>query len=169
MLNESMSLKSDIEIIITDAKTKEVLDVKHYHNILTNNGKKWIRNQLANIPYDEDGVFNVETRLTHIALGDESTPVSVNQTALGNELIRKEVYPNPDTKCEIVIENDDKVIYVIFLAEGEGNGKTFREIGLFAESNTNFMVSRALIGNLTKNSSVEFTIKYQYTITSAGE
>lgn len=164
MITEKITLKSDIEIIITDAKTKEIKEIKHFHNLITDNGFKWLRNQLANVLYSEDQDFNIETRLTHIAIGNSNTPVSSTQTQLGNEIIRKELHPNPDVKCETILEDNNKVIYSIFLSDAEGNGEIIREIGLFAESDTNFMVSRALIGNLSKTSSVEFTIKYKIII-----
>jgi len=164
MSKECLSLKSIIKVTITDVKTKKVLDVKYFHNIITNNGLKWIRNQLANVLYSTDPVFNIETRLSYIALGSSNTPVGASQTSLGNELIRKELYPNPDVNCETILVDNDKVTYTIYLSEPELAGETIREIGLFAKSDSTFMVSRALTGNLEKSGDIEFTIEYTWIV-----
>jgi hypothetical protein len=166
MIDENISFKSDIEIQIIDTKTKEVIKVIHAKNIMTNNGIKWIRNQIANISSLEDPDYNVDTRLTHIAVGDSNTPVASTQDNLGNELLRKELHPTPDIKCEITINGINEVVYTMFISDTELNGEILREIGLFSESYTNFMISRALIGNLTKTDVVEFKINYKYTVSN---
>lgn len=164
MTNDMITIKSDIEIEIINAKTGEIEDIKHFHNILTNLGIKWIRNQLANISSLVDPNFNVDTRLTHVAVGDGNSTPMVTQLVLDNELLRKELHPTPDVNCEIVLEDDDKVIYIIFINETELTGDTIREIGLFSESYTPFMISRALTGNLYKGTGKNFKIKYKYII-----
>jgi len=164
MIKEKLSVKSDIEIIIRNSKTKEIIDIKHVKNILTNNGLKWIRNMMANITPLEDSNFNVDTRLTHIAVGDNNTSPSLTQTSLGNELLRKELYPTPDANCSITIEGNDTVIYTIFIDETELVGEILREIGLFSQTFGNFMLSRASLGNLSKTDDIDFTIKYKYII-----
>jgi hypothetical protein len=161
MIKEKLSVKSDIEIKIIDAKTKEVIDIKHYKNIMTNNGIKWVRNQIANVSSLDDPDYNVDTRLTHIAVGDSSSIPAASQNNLGNELLRKELHPTPDVGCSISLQDIDQVTYTMFIDNTELNGEILREIGLFSESYTPFMISRALIGNLTKSSEVEFEINYK--------
>ena len=66
------------KITIRNRMTGEVLYTKE--NIITDNGLALIADRL-----EGNGV----NYLTHFAIGDDTTPVSAGDTALGNELFRK--------------------------------------------------------------------------------
>lgn len=158
-----IGIKSEITIEIRNSKTKEIISIKKFKNSIVNNGLKMFRNWAAGIAPLNDPDYNVDCRITDFAVGDDNTAVSLTQTSLGNELLRKELYPTPDPNCEINIIDNSTVEYVIFIGETELNGSIIKEMGLFSTNQTTpFMISRFLTGNLSKTSVIEFTIKYKY-------
>lgn len=160
---EHISIKGSVEIDIIDVKTKKVIETKHFTNILVTYGLKMHRAWAAGIAPIDDAQFNVDTRVTHMALGDGNSTPMISQTTLDNELIRKELYPTPDAGAVIDFTADNEVRYTILISESELNGETIRELGLFSESQTpNFMISRFLCGNLEKTVDVQFRIKYKF-------
>lgn len=162
MSNENLSVKGNIEIQVIDAKTKEIIETKKFSNILVNNGIKMHRNWAANVLPIDDAIYNIDSRITHLSLGDDNSAVLISQTSLGNELISKELYPTPDAGCEITLEGNDTAVYTILIDETELNGEIIREMGLFSKNLSTFMVSRFLVGNLSKTSAVQFKIIYKY-------
>ena len=96
---DCITIKGKIEIETIDAKTGKILDVKTFTNLITNNGLKMHRNWAATISQIQDANYNVDTHITHIAVGNNNSTPAVSQTALGNELLRKELYPTPDAGC----------------------------------------------------------------------
>ena len=165
-LKEKLTIEGKIEILIIDAKTKEVLEKKEFSNLVVNGGLNMIRAWLGNVLPIDDANINIDTRITHIAVGDSNAIVAGTQTSLGNELLRKELYPTPDPGCGISLDTN-KVIYEMLLDESELNGEIIREVGLFSESHIPFMVTRFLCGNLSKTSAVQFLIKYKILINSS--
>lgn len=163
--SQIVKVTGNIDIDIIDVKSKRVLETRHFTNILTNNGLKLHRVWSAGIPPLSDPNFNVDTRITHIAVGDGNTTPGVTQTTLDNELLRKQIYNPPDANCGIELEAT-RTKFFMLIDETELNGETLREIALFSESFTPFMVSRFLCGNLSKNDSIQFLIKYYYTYSS---
>jgi len=160
-MSEHVKIKTDVQIDTINAKTGKVIDTKHYTNMIVDTGRKMHRNWAANIAPASDSDYNVDTRITHIAVGDSNTAVAKTQTALGNQLLIKEIYPTPDTGCGITLVNNETVQFEILIDDTELNGNTIREMGLFSHTFTNFMISRLLTGNLSKSSDVQFLIKYR--------
>jgi hypothetical protein len=161
--SENITIKGNVEIDIIDVKTKQIIETKHFTNILVTNGLKMHRNWVAGILPINDVQFNVDTRVTHLALGDGNSAPAISQNTLDNELLRKELYPTPDAGSEIDFVGDNNVRFIILLDESELNGEVIRELGLFSETQTpNFMISRFLCGNLSKTADVQFIIKYKF-------
>jgi len=165
-LCDMVGIKGVVTVEIIDAKTGEVIDTQEHHNILTTLGRQMFGGWLAGTPPLDDPDYNVDTRLTAMAVGDGSSTPAVSQTALDNELLRKELYPTPDPNCEIDIESAGVVAYKMLIDETELNGETLRELALFSETFTDFMVSRLLVGNLSKTSAVQFRFIYRFTVTN---
>jgi hypothetical protein len=164
---DSITIKGIITIDIIDVKTNKVKQHLEFKNILTTNGLKMHRNWAAGVPPLSDPDYNVDTRITNMAVGDGNSVPLIGQTALDNELLRKALYPVADTNCGIELSGTNEVIYTIFIDKTELNGYIIREIGLFSETFTDFMVSRFLCGNLSKNSTVQFLIKYRLSFNNA--
>ena len=168
-MSEKVNVNGTVEVQVIDAKTGQVIEVHHFKNILTTLGKRMYRNWAAGVAPLTNPDYNVDTRITHFAVGDDATAPAVSQTALYNELDRKQVYPagSADAGCGIELDGDDAVIFKIFFDETELNGETLREMALFSETFTSFMITRFLCGNLTKSSAVQFLIKYKIKVESA--
>lgn len=163
-MSESIRVTGNVEITVIDAETGEIIEQRQYSNIITNLGKRMLGAWLAGTPPLDDPDYNVDTRVTAIAVGDGNSTPAVTQTALDNELDRKTLYPTADTGCNITVEGDGQILYTIFFDETELNGETLREMALYSETFTNFMISRFLCGNLSKTSAVQFRIKYRLKI-----
>jgi len=161
-VSERNIIKGIVEINIIDAKTKEIIEKHIYNNMLVDNGRKMFRNWASNIAPASDADYNVDTRITHIAVGDDNTAASQTQTALGNQLLKKQLYPTSDSGCGIVFIDNETVEFQMLIDTSELNGNTIREVALFSETFTNFMISRLLCGNLSKTSDVQFLIKYRF-------
>jgi len=158
-----IKIRGTITIEIIDVKTKKLLKSIEVYNQIVTNGFKMFRNWSAGITPLADDTYNVDSRITDFAVGDDDSATGVSQTALGNELLRKEVFPTPDAGCSINLIDDQTVEYVILIDETELNGETIEEMGLFSTNQANpFMVSRFLTGSLSKTAAIQFVIKYKY-------
>jgi len=161
-MSETKFVKGEVTINIIDAKTGKIKETHEFTNILVDTGRKMHRNWAASIAPATDPNYNVDTHISHIAVGDDNTAVAQTQTSLGNELLKKEVYPTPNAGCGITLVNNETVQYEMLINTSELNGETIRELCLISETFTNFMVSRLLCGNLAKTSDVQFLIKYRF-------
>jgi len=158
---DSIKIKGQITISIVDAKTKEIKEIHYFENIITTLGLKMHRNWVAGVVPLSDSNFNVDTRITHIAVGSGNSTPAKTQLALDTELLRKAIYPTPDANCGITLESDDTAVFTMLISESEINGSTIKEIGLFSASHTAFMVSRFLCGSIAKSSAVQIVINYK--------
>jgi hypothetical protein len=162
---DKIKAKSNIKITIVDVKTNKVIDVQYFKNLLTTDGYKTLQAWAAGTPPATDPNYNVDTRINKFAVGDSNTTPDISQTGLGNELLRKTLYPagSADIGCGITLEDNDKVVYTILIDETELNGEIIREMGLFSSTfSPTIMLSRFLTGNLEKIDSVRFIIEYTY-------
>jgi hypothetical protein len=88
-------------------------------------------------------------------LGEDGTPASKNDTALGD--------PDASTTKSVTTNVQDRRIIVDYnLPATDGNGVTFREIGLFDDDGT--MIGRHVFSALTKSSSDQWQITTIYNI-----
>lgn len=166
---DKINAKSNIKITIIDVKTNKIIDVKYFKNLLTTNGYKVLQAWAAGVAPVDDSNYNVDTRITKFAVGDSNTTPDVSQTGLGNELLRKTIYPaaSADIGCGIEKLDNDKVVYTILIDSSELNGETVREMGLFSDTfSPTIMISRFLTGELEKSEEVRFIIEYTYQFTN---
>ena len=89
--------------------------------------------------------------VTHLAFGDDDTEPDVTNDTLSNEVFRKEV-----TEYS---QNDNELLASTFIDTDEGNGETFREVGLFAgPDEADVMWNHSTISAIQKDSSRTITI-----------
>jgi hypothetical protein len=90
------------------------------------------------------------TAVTKIAFGSSGTAAIVTNTTLGTELLEKAAtvsYPAYNT-----------VMFAASMLSAEGNGNTYREIGLKNAANTLF--SRLVISDVVKSSAYEIDVEW---------
>ena len=107
-------------------------------------------------------ITTLQSYVTHIAMGDDNTPINVSDTALQSEVYREAVL-SPITTISNTLSTS------VFLDVTEGNGNTFREIGVFNASSSGTMVSRNLTTVKEKTSNKEFYYEIKYTINASNE
>jgi len=166
---DKINAKSNIKITTIDVKTDKIIDIQYFKNLLTTDGYKTLQAWASGTAPVDDPNYNVDTRITEFAVGDSNTAPDISQTGLGNELLRKTVYPavSADIGCGISKEDNDKVVYTILIDSTELNGETIREMGLFGSIfSPTIMLSRFLTGELEKSSEVRFIIEYTYQFTN---
>jgi hypothetical protein len=98
--------------------------------------------------------------LTHFALGTSASPVSGNDTILGNEVYRAVI------SSKNVVSN--KHLSTVFLDYDTGNGNTYTEAGLFVgvadmTANSGTLFSRVALAPFEKTSSKTLTIEIIHT------
>ena len=110
--------------------------------VFTTAGKNLIRDWLAG---------NSPTPPTHIGFGDDNTSATINDTSLGNELVRKSISDTSTT--------DQRVKFTALLTSVEQNGEVIREIGLFNASTSGTMLQRCTFADINKTSSIELEVE----------
>jgi|TARA_Y100000296_G_C5179952_1_gene263284 hypothetical protein len=103
-----------------------------------------------------------EIEINYVALGDDNTAENIADTALGNEVFRKQFSSRTHT---------DNIAYVTaFYTTGDTDG-TYEEHGLFinggAGADSGSIISRLLLGGLVKSAIETLTIDTAITINDA--
>lgn len=130
---------------ITQAIDGVVVHRQIVRNLVVDAGLNLIRDRLANA----SGSYP-----THLAVGTSATAVSAAQTAMVAEVFRNSL-------TEAIASTSKQVQFKYYLASGEANGNTLREIGLFSASSGGTMVARAVLASpITKNSSTTVTFSW---------
>lgn len=93
---------------------------------------------------------------SHLALGTSSTSPAYGDTALGNEVYREAVDSSTD--------NGNDLETSTLLDSGEGNGNTFKELGLVSASSGGTFFNHALISDREKTSegTMTFNVELQF-------
>ena len=98
-----------------------------------------------------DPTQTVSEDVTHLAVGDDDTDPNVNNDTLNNEIFRKEVTDHS--------QNGEEILASTFIDTDEGNGQTFREVGLFAgPDTTDVMWNHSTIAAIEKDSTRTITV-----------
>jgi len=122
-------------------------------NIVTIGARSMIAGRIAGDDTTYSGTIN------YLALGDDNTAVSENDTALGNEVYRK-------TK-NIYSHTNNVVNLDWYFTKANTNG-TYEEIGTFvdgtASADSGLLFSRILTGGWPKTSNEGMAVSVQYTI-----
>jgi len=121
-----------------------------FTNTVTNVGKAQIALLIG------DGTA---TPFTFLALGTDTTPPSVSQTALGAEIADSGLQRATATvsRTDTTVTNDTVVFYHEFTASGS---KTVQEVGIFNASSLGIMLGRALIGARILTSGDKLQVTY---------
>ncbi len=107
--------RTNIRITARDLDGR-ILDVREFHNIITNDGLNLIRDGLSGVITD--------SQIKFVAIGDDNTVPLVGDTALGNETFRK-------ARTSFTTPADGRVNTVHYIAPAEAVG-TIEELGWFA-------------------------------------
>ena len=98
-------------------------------------------NNILELYNNSDDVEPKDLEFNYIALGDDNTPATPNDTALGNELFRKQI----TQKSKLT----QSVRSIISILEAEGNGFDIYEIGLYANAtstpDSGILISRIVV------------------------
>lgn len=139
---------------VNTLKEREPAVSETSHNVTVREMHEYIAQNL-----DESQAVNKD--VTHLAVGDDSASgTSVSDSALNNEVFRKEVSSYSQTSNELVSST--------VIQESEANGNTFREVGLFAGSDATFtMWNHATISDITKDNTRTITIDVTFTFDTA--
>ena len=92
-------------------------------------------------------IDHLKSTYKYFALGTGTTPDSSNDTALENEVFRKEI-----TEIE---ESATSVLFRCYLATTEANGYTLTEFGIFDSASNGRMLFRKVFGGITKTEEIE--------------
>lgn len=95
---------------------------------------------------------SLTSTFTHIAVGDDDTAPTGNDTSLGNETFRDSFLQNGTTLNSFFAE--------IFLDTTKNNGNDIKETGLFDAPAGGNMFNRSLTNVITKTNNVESFIKH---------
>ena len=114
--------------------------------IITKASKNFIRDSL----YDPTAV----TQMSHIALGDDATAVTSDDTALGNELRRRAL--DNETKPA-----DRKWRTEITIPAGTWTGDKYKELGMFNAASGGIMFNRQVFSEIEKTADIELRIQIE--------
>lgn len=139
------------EFQLVDKTTGEELERKLIKNTLTKVNQD-IRSQMLMGTYTGG---NDALQIKYIAIGDDNTPATINDTALGLETFRKQI-------TQITSPSDGTVKSVVSLSANEGN-QTIKEIGIFGGAGATLtpdsgtLLARVVV-NIVKNSNTVLNI-----------
>lgn len=107
-----------------------------------------------------DDTQSVNESASYLAVGNDNTGPSVDNTTLNNEVFRKSVTDYTQT--------DNEVTTSTFIDTDEANDYTFREVGLFSgQLETDIMWNHAIINDVAKDISRTITIDVTLTFDRA--
>lgn len=87
---------------------------------------------------------------THLAVGDDNTTPTASDTALGNELTRKDRQEYTEGVSDVIIS--------LFLNSLESNGNALNEVGMFDAASSGNLLERNIFTTVNKSSSIEIWI-----------
>lgn len=90
---------------------------------------------------------------SHLAVGDDGSAVSSSDSGLTNEVFRKAVSSTGDNGKNITTQT--------LIETGEGNGNTFREIGLVSASSGGTFFNHAVVSKEQKTDDISITYEVE--------
>jgi hypothetical protein len=150
-MNAQINVSANVQVIVQDAVTGEILSQQEHKNLVVSGGLNLIRDLL-----DGDAVAG----LTHFAVGTGTSPVSAIQATLGTEVFRDTVTQRTS--------NTQQLIVSYYLASGSANGNTLSEAGLFNASTAGTMFARVLLSPaITKTAAIAVTFNWTINLGAA--
>lgn len=151
---KGIKFKGVYTFTLRNAKTGELEGRHVYENLITAVGLERIAKVLGQSTVANHG------RISHCAVGSNTTPPSAGNTALGTEVYRNDIAS---------LNNIGAIVYATgFFGTTEANG-THREAGIFidgsATPNSGVLLSQVAI-NITKLNTQTLTLDWTLTLTS---
>lgn len=139
MINDNFALTGALTIAVNDEVVQET------HNLVVTAGKNWVA----------DRMNNVNTVMTHMAVGTGSTAAAAGDTALGTQLDRNTLSSTTVTA--------NAIEYACTWAAGDGTG-ALTEAGIFDAASGGDMLARTVFSVVNKGASDSMTITWTITV-----
>ena len=144
---ESLGIRGDVELLVRDVETGEIIQREQGHNVITTAALTLTAKWFA----DTDS-----SKVTHCAIGTGSTAENASQTALVTEVYRKGVGFITSSAAVVTSETS--------FGSLEANGNTLYEAGLFTAASGGTMYSRyKFASSVNKTAGVELIVKWTIT------
>lgn len=114
---DNIGITDNVETVVRDAKTGEIIKVIRTHNLLVTQGKAIVANQIG---------AATRGNITQVAVGDDDTEEALTDTALGNQTFIGQV-------TQYVDGGGGEVIVRLFIGAASNNGNTIKEGGVLTE------------------------------------
>ena len=139
MINDDLRLTGALTISLNDVVVQET------HNLVVTAGKNWVA----------DRMNDVNTVMTHMALG-----TGTNAAAVGDTTLQTEIDRNALTSTTV---STNTIAYGCTWAAGDATG-AITEAGLFDAASTGDMLARTVFSVVNKGASDSITITWTITI-----
>lgn len=148
MINEFLTIRGDLDVLLRDASTGEVKLKKTLPNLVVTTGKELLASRLASAT---DNVVG------YMAVGSGNTAPAVTDTTLVAEISRVAISVAGGTPT------GNTVLYTATFPAGVGTG-SLQEAGLFNAVSGGSMLSRTTYAVINKGASDELIINWTITI-----
>lgn len=148
MINEFLTIRGDLDVLLRDASTGEVKLKKTFPNLVVTAGKNLLASRLASATSNVVG---------YMAVGSGNTAPAVADTTLVAEISRVATSVAGGTPT------GNTVLYTATFPAGVGTG-SLQEAGLFNAVSGGSMLSRTTYAVINKGASDELTINWTITI-----
>ena len=139
MINDNLALTGALTIEVNNEVVQET------HNLVVTAGKNWVA----------DRMNNVNTVMTHMAVGTGTTAAAAGDTALGTQLDR-------NTLTSTTVANNT-IEYACTWAAGDGTG-AITEAGIFDAATGGDMLARTVFSVVNKGAADSMTITWTITV-----
>lgn len=150
MVTDSLSVKGNLKIVVTDSKTKEVKDTRDLKNLVVATGKDYIVSRMNS---------NTAAVMGHMAVGTGNIAPGVGNVLLLGESARVAVDSSSIT--------NNTITYVATYSAGVATG-TIAEAGMFnsgnTTANTGTMLCRVRFNEVNKGATDVVTITWNITV-----
>ena len=150
MITETLSVKGNLKIVVTDSKTKEVKETRDLKNLVVATGKDYIVSRMNS---------NSAPIMGHMAVGTGNIAPSTSNVLLIGETARVAVDSASIT--------DNTITYVATYPGGTGTG-TIAEAGMFnsgnTTANTGTMLCRVRFNEVNKGATDIVTVTWNITV-----
>lgn len=137
-----LKIEGHYRVLAHDAQTGRLIHEQRTRNTIPDNGWLGIFTRM----FKSDATLSFYNWL---AIGIDGSATASNQAALVNEKFRTAIAQAKATK--------DGVTVVAFIGPTQGNGETYREVGLFNAASGGLILNRAIHDPQAKTSSISLT------------
>lgn len=149
MLNDSMKLSGELNLVLTD-RFGNVKEARTQKNLVVSAGLNFICSRMSGTSL---GV------MTHMALGSGTTAAAAGNTALESQLGARET-------LDTTTVTDNQIIYVASFEAGEGTGAV-TEAGIFNADSNGTMLCRTVFPVVNKAADDILSITWTITLSAS--